>query len=295
MEPDDEIFSYLPLSLPPNLPSSDDDSSHASNGIVELDVDDEERDESSDPPPFHYTQRTSEAASALIDLFGTNTIESAARDCVLEHPIEGTTTTCNTIESAARDCVAFPCTTIESVAQDCGAPDSSSSTTTVAPTSSSTSRCTTIESSARDCGAPNVIAPTPLNKYKRKSTAIESSARDCGVRNPYKKNRTRSEGFAFSLLQCNLSNGLSEQEKERIRNATCNKKQYEDSSSSLIARFFETIKEFGGPDAQYLLEVVPGGIRNRRAFFMETRGERTDAKHAIINYCLTLCAIKWRN
>ena len=57
------------------------------------------------------------------------------------------------------------------------------------------------------------------------------------------------------------------QNKKKKGNATCNKKQYEDSSSSLIARFFETIKEFGGPDAQYLLEVVPGGIRNRRAFF----------------------------
>ena len=63
----DEFFSYLPMSLPNELdPSSDDDSSHDSNGIVEV------HDGNLlvvTSPPFEsaplYTQQTNDAADVL--------------------------------------------------------------------------------------------------------------------------------------------------------------------------------------------------------------------------------------
>ena len=60
-------------------------------------------------------------------------------------------------------------------------------------------------------------------------------------------------------------------------------------------RFFTTVCEFCGDAIQYLLLKVQDGIKQRCCFYIEVRGEQTDTKHTLLNYYLTLCALKWRN
>ena len=114
---EDEILHYLPLTLPDHM--SDSSTDDESNCIREFDS---ESDNNVVSHPI-LTQRTSDAAGALLDMFSNPTaIESYARDCGGESTLH-----CNTIESVAQDCAApsraiTHCNTIESVAQDCVAP-----------------------------------------------------------------------------------------------------------------------------------------------------------------------------
>ena len=99
---DDEILRYLPLTLPDHM--SDSSTDDESNCIREIDNDAETSVVSNHPVPM-LTQRTSDAAGALLDMFSNSTaIESSARDCGGEPTIN--LTRCNTIESEAQDCVA---------------------------------------------------------------------------------------------------------------------------------------------------------------------------------------------
>ena len=147
---DDEILHYLPLTLPDHM--SDSSTDDESNCIREMDNDLENNVASHHPVPL-LTQRTSDAAGALLDMFSNPTaIESSARDCGGEPTINPTH--CNTIESVAQDCVApsraiTHCNTFESVAQDCVAPSG------VITPSRAIAHCNTIESVAQDCVAPS--------------------------------------------------------------------------------------------------------------------------------------------
>jgi hypothetical protein len=77
----------------------------------------------------------------------------------------------------------------------------------------------------------------------------------------------------------------------------CNEAKYESRKESLEKKFFDTIKEYGGTNLAYLLEIVPtvhsGGRRHDHQFYNLCGGEPHDDKKFILNKCLILCALKW--
>ena len=76
-----EVFSYIPITMPDEFESSSDDDS--SNCIKEMENDEHNENErnvvSPHPPPITLTQRTSDAAASLLNLFCTAN-KSSARD-----------------------------------------------------------------------------------------------------------------------------------------------------------------------------------------------------------------------
>ena len=146
---------YHLMSFPDKLEADCSDSNEDSNCIIEMDESKSEKNVVSPHPAPALTQRTSEAADTLLNIFSDPT----AVDLFINH---------TAVESSARYCGGEPTsnpTAIESSARDCGGEPASKSPT--------------IESSARDCGGQPTSKPT----------VIESSARDCGgiIVNPYKR------------------------------------------------------------------------------------------------------------
>jgi hypothetical protein len=104
------------------------------------------------------------------------------------------------------------------------------------------------------------------------------------------------EKIASSLTESSVNDVLTPEELEMIKNAVCNTKKYQRSNNSIEARFFDTIKEFGGPALAPLCEMQQDGLlQKRRVFYILCKGKKTDTKYYILNKCLTLCSLKWKH
>ncbi len=60
------------------------------------------------------------------------------------------------------------------------------------------------------------------------------------------------------------------------------------------ARFFDTIEKYGEPQLKLLLEETTTKYEKVRKFYFMLCGDRQLAKQKILNKCLLLCALKWR-
>jgi len=59
--------------------------------------------------------------------------------------------------------------------------------------------------------------------------------------------------------------------------------------------FFDTIKQFGGPEMQPLLDKVEKNKIKEKRFYIILRGRRNEHKRIILSKCLLLLALEWRN
>jgi hypothetical protein len=107
---------------------------------------------------------------------------------------------------------------------------------------------------------------------------------------------SREENISLDdiALGLNESIGLSKEEEDLVSSSLVNTKKYEDSNKGIEARFFDTIEKYGGPQLKLLLEETTTKYEKERKFYFMLRGERQLAKQKILNKCLLLCALKWR-
>jgi hypothetical protein len=80
-----------------------------------------------------------------------------------------------------------------------------------------------------------------------------------------------------------------------IMNSTVNTKQYEKNRNGVKARFFDTLEKFGGEMLRPLMLFAMDGFKKNRLFYIKLRGEKMQEKRFILNQCLLLIALKWRN
>jgi hypothetical protein len=88
---------------------------------------------------------------------------------------------------------------------------------------------------------------------------------------------------------------FSTEKESLIKGSMVNTFKYTKSKSGIETRFFDTIKKFGGPEMQPLLDEVEKNKIKEKRFYVILRGRRNKHKRIILSKCLLLLALKWRN
>jgi len=88
---------------------------------------------------------------------------------------------------------------------------------------------------------------------------------------------------------------ISTEERDLIMNASVNTKEYEKSRRGVESRFFDTLDQYGGDGLRQLTLYHIDGFKQERIFYIKLRGERSEEKRFILNKCLIIIALKWRN
>ena len=77
-----------------------------------------------------------------------------------------------------------------------------------------------------------------------------------------------------------------------------NKKKYEDTKISIEKRFFQTLRDFGGPHLQAYLQIEKidhgDGPVDDFALYRLCGGQKSPQKKQLLEYGLILCAMKWQ-
>jgi hypothetical protein len=113
---------------------------------------------------------------------------------------------------------------------------------------------------------------------------------------PERQLLAREENFSLEDVAAALDGNvnLSKEEEDLVASSLVNTKKYEDSNKGIEARFFDTIDRYGGQQLKYLLEEITTNFEKEKRFYFMLRGAREIAKQKILNKCLVLCALKWR-
>ena len=141
---------------------------------------------------------------------------------------------------------------------------------------------------------------------------IESSARDFNIQPPPPTTTTTDilaispelstshwAGIAKKIFDRSIQDKYSSNESSMISSSTCNKKRYHRGKIAIENRFFDVIHQYGNEELHSLLEDIvdpeEGQVHGRKRFYVVVRGRKMDYKKILINQCLILCAVKWRN
>jgi hypothetical protein len=102
-------------------------------------------------------------------------------------------------------------------------------------------------------------------------------------------------GIARSMFEEPRDPNVSEEEHQMISTSTVNTKRYEKGKQGIENRFFDTIDKFGRTQMKQLLHYTMGTFVKERLFYVKLRGEPTEEKRFVLNKCLVLIVLKWRN